>query len=60
MGLIFVKDKLIQKFSRDDTHFIRFINATDSSVRIELAAESLSERDSWYDTLTVACENIEK
>ena len=49
-----MKDKLLQKFDRDNVPYIRFLNAADSSVRIELAALSVEERDSWYNTLTVA------
>ena len=59
-GIIFVPDKLLEKFEKDGVYFIRFYNASDRSIRMELAAETQEERDQWFKALSRAWENIEK
>ena len=60
VGVVVISDKIIQREHIDGCYYVTFINATDATVRIQLAAESEKERDEWYDSLAVACENIKK
>jgi hypothetical protein len=53
-GLIYVKDKILQKFEDGGAYFIRFINAADGKTRIELAAETEEDRDDWFNKLSFA------
>lgn len=60
LGIIYVKDKLLEKFTLDGVYYIRFYNSFDRSIRIELAAESEKLRDEWFSILNRTCERIEE